>query len=133
MRHKLFCASCMMAVAVMGAAPVYANPVGHGNECGSSGQTSTPGNAASSPGAPFNEPGTNSVSGGKGGTAYNNAQANNKVGATAQYDTACKNVTANGSGTPAQTLTTLPTQVPNNSQATRTANGVISHMGNGPK
>src|SRR5574340_653927 len=42
-----------------------------------------PGHSASSPGSPFNEPGINSPSGGKGGTAYNNA------GAPAQYDVAC--------------------------------------------
>jgi hypothetical protein len=130
MMHKLFCASCMVAVAVIGPAPAYANPAGHGNTCGSSGQTSTPGNAATSPGSPFNEPGTNSPSGGKGGQAYNNAQANNKVGATAQYDTACKNVTANGTGTPPPT-TTPTADITNNSQATRAANGVISHTGKG--
>lgn len=131
MKHKLFSVSALVAIAVIGAAPAYANPVGHGNTCGSPGQTSTPGNSASSPGAPFNEPGTNSVSGGKGGQAYSKAQANNKVGATAQYDTACKNVTQNGGGTPAQTLTPLPTQVPNNSIATRIMDGVTSHMGKG--
>src|SRR6478752_164272 len=123
MKHKLFSASCLVAIAVIGTAPAYADPVGHGNTCGSAGQTSTPGNSASSPGSPFNESGTNSMNGGKGGQAYTKAQLNNKVGATAQYDTACKNVTQNGSGTPAQTLTTVPTQVPNNSIATRIANG----------
>jgi hypothetical protein len=42
-----------------------------------------PGNAANSPGSPFNEPGINSTGGGTGGNAYNNA------GAPSQYDTAC--------------------------------------------
>ena len=42
-----------------------------------------PGHSASSPGAPFNEPGINSPNGGTGGTAYNNANA------PSQYDTAC--------------------------------------------
>lgn len=40
----------------------------------------TPGNAASSPGAPFNEPGINSASGGNGGQHY---------AAGAEYDVAC--------------------------------------------
>ena len=74
MKHKLFSASCLVAIAVIGTAPAYADPVGHGNTCGSSGQTSTPGNSASSPGSPFNEPGTNSMNGGKGGQAYTKAQ-----------------------------------------------------------
>src|SRR5262249_10877186 len=43
----------------------------------------TPGNTATSPGSPFNEPGFGSVLGGKGGAAYNAA------GANAQYDVAC--------------------------------------------
>ena len=42
-----------------------------------------PGNASSSPGSVFNEPGINSLSGGKGGQQYN------LVGAPSQYDVAC--------------------------------------------
>jgi hypothetical protein len=42
-----------------------------------------PGNSGSSPGAPFNEPGINSLNGGTGGNAYNAA------GAPSQYDVAC--------------------------------------------
>ena len=80
-----------------------------------------------------NEPGTVSVNGGNGGAAYNTAQANNKVGATSQYDTSCAKVTANNTGTPIQTTPsgTSQMQVPNNSQATRTTEGVTSHMGKG--
>jgi hypothetical protein len=92
----------------------------------------TPGNAATSPGSVFNEAGFNSPSGGKGGQAYSAAQANNKVGAAAQYDTACANTLKTGTGTPMQTAPVPSTQIPNNSLATRTANGVISHTGNGP-
>lgn len=51
--------------------------------CQSFGADVRPGNSASSPGAPFNEPGINSVNGGTGGNAYNNA------GAPSQYDVAC--------------------------------------------
>lgn len=40
----------------------------------------TPGNSATSPGSPFNEPGINSVSGGTGGQHYSE---------TSQYDVAC--------------------------------------------
>ena len=67
MKHKLVCASCMMAVAVMGAAPAYAD-TDHGFDCTSSSRS--PGNAATSPGSIFNEPGVNSLSGGKGNQAY---------------------------------------------------------------
>ena len=42
-----------------------------------------PGNASSSPGSVFNEPGINSTNGGKGGQQYN------LVGAPSQYDVAC--------------------------------------------
>ena len=42
-----------------------------------------PGNASSSPGSVFNEPGINSTLGGKGGQQYN------AVGAPSQYDVAC--------------------------------------------
>ena len=140
MRHKLLSASCMVTIAVIGAAPAYANPVGHGNMCGSPASanpaTEAPGNSATSPGSTHNEPGTVSVNGGNGGAAYNTAQANNKVGATSQYDTSCAKVTANNTGTPIQqspSASSTP-QVPNNSLATRTiVDGATSHMGNGPK
>ena len=138
MRHKLFPASCMMAIAVIGAAPAHANPVGHGNMCGSPSSANpasmAPGNSATSPGSTHNEPlssGTPvvSVNGGNGGAAYNTAQLNNKVGATSQYDTSCAKVTANNTGTPIQqspSASSTP-QVPNNSLATRTTEQVMSH------
>ena len=137
MRYKLFCASCMMAAAVVGAAPAYAAPAGPA-ECTSPGgggepaANTYPGNSATSPGSIFNEPGTNSVNGGKGNQAYNNA------GAPSQYDRACGRVTANGTGTPFPTTVPIDpntgqpiVDVPNNSRATRDALGVNSHTGNG--
>ena len=134
MRYKLISASCMAAVAVLGAAPAYANPNPHNNSCQSieANGGGTPGNAATSPGSVFNEPGINSPNGGTGGQAYNRAQAQNKVGAAAQYDTACAKTSANGTATPAQ-ASPSPTQIPNNSQQTRNSNGVMSHTGNGAK
>jgi hypothetical protein len=142
MRYKLVCASCMMAVAVIGAAPAYAD-TDHGFECGSPGgggeppANTYPGNSATSPGSIFNEPGTNSANGGKGNQAYN-TNARQGAGAPSQYDTACGRVTANGTGTPYQI--TPPTDpvtgestavITNNSRATRDNNGVISHTGKG--
>ena len=128
MRHKLSCASCMVAVAIIGgAAPAYAD-TDHGVECGGSGATSSPGNAATSPGSVFNEPGVNSVNGGKGNQAYN-TNARQGAGAPAQYDVACGRVTANGSGTPIQPTPNATNT--NNSRATRDALGVVSHMGKG--
>jgi hypothetical protein len=85
MRYKLVCASCMMAAAVIGAAPAYAEPSGPA-ECTSSGPpaaTSYPGNSATSPGSIFNEPGTNSANGGKGNLA------SPQKGSNSQYDRAC--------------------------------------------
>jgi hypothetical protein len=76
------------------AAPAYADPNPHMNSCQTAESTpggGTPGNAATSPGSVFNEPAFNSTSGGKAGQAYNAARAGNKVGAVAQYDTACAN------------------------------------------
>jgi hypothetical protein len=137
MRHKLRSAGCAVAIAVSvaavtAAAPASASPNPHGNSCQATEASGggTPGNAASSPGSVFNEAGINSPLGGKGGQAYNEAQASNKVGAAAQYDTACVNTTNNGTATPMQPAP-APTQVPNNSVATRAADGVISHTGNG--
>src|SRR5437879_12932506 len=106
MRHKLFCSSCMVAVAVLGVAPpAYADNL-HGFGCGTGGgtpldATSSPGNSATSPGSTHNEPGTVSVNGGKGGAAYNGARQG--AGAPSNYDTSCGKVTANGTGTPIQT------------------------------
>jgi hypothetical protein len=134
MRHKLFSASCMVAVAVIGAAPAYADNL-HGFGCGTTtaagAATSAPGNSATSPGSTHNEPGTVSVNGGTGGAAYNSARQG--AGAPSNYDTSCGKVTANGTGTPIQTTPsgTTQTQVPNNSLATRTTEGVTSHTGKG--
>lgn len=122
-------ASCM-AIAAIGAAPTYADNL-HGFGCGTvtsaGAATSSPGNAATSPGSTHNEPGTVSVDGGTGGAAYNNARQG--AAAPSNYDTSCGNVTANGTGTPIQTTAsgTTQTQVPNNSVATRAAEGVTSH------
>src|SRR5262245_29657170 len=127
MRHKLSCASCMVAVAVIGAAPAYAD-TDHGVECGGSGATSSPGNAATSPGSVFNEPGVNSVSGGKGNQAYG-SNARQGTGAPAQYDVACGHATVHGTGTVIQPTPNADTT--NNSRATRDALGVVSHMGKG--
>jgi hypothetical protein len=133
MRHKLFCASCMVAVAVMGAAPAYADATKHPSDCGgtvSSGGRS-PGNAATSPGSIFNEPGINSPNGGTGN------QASPGSGSPSQYDTACARVTANNTknpnnsaGTPnpsAGTPNPMLNTATNNAQATRP----ISHTGSG--
>ena len=130
MRHKLFSAGCMVAIAVIGAAPAHAQGNNKGNMCGFStpistnNATLTPGNSATSPGSTHNEGGINSVNGGKGGTAYNNA------GAPSNYDTSCAKVTANGTGTPAATGPTgspIPQTATNNAKATRP----ISHTGKG--
>lgn len=134
MLHKLFAASCISAIAALGAtAPAYADPNPHNNSCQTVEATpggGTPGNAATSPGSVFNEPGFNSVQGGQGGLSYNKPH---NGGGIAQYDTACAQTLKTGTGTPMQPIPTtgLPMQVPNNSLATRTADGVISHQGNG--
>ena len=140
MRHKLFSASCMVAIAVIGAAPAYANKGGPSNNCGFAGAPSanpaqtTPGNSATSPGSTHNEPlasGTPvvSVNGGTGGAAYNSARQG--AAAPSNYDTSCGNVTAHGTGTPIQQSTVpvqmLPNRVANNSLLTRTNEGVLSH------
>ena len=141
MRRKLFSASCMVAIAVIGAAPAYADPNPHGASC--QGSAASPGNSATSPGSVHNEPGINSASGGNGGTAYNTAQANSKGGGVSQYDISCTRVsnntnsTGSSTGTPIQVAQPDPTTglstavTPNNSKATRTANGTTSHTGAG--
>jgi hypothetical protein len=119
MMRKIFAASCLAGIAIIGAAaPAYAgggNPSGTGppnqtcqNSANSAGQLSTPGHSGASPGSVFNEPGFGSVNGGKGGQAYNRA------GAPSQYDNACfKNQSGNLSppSAPASTspTTTAPT------------------------
>ncbi len=70
-----------------------------GVNCGLGGATMTPGNAAASPGAPFNEPapvGT-SLTGGKAGQVYAGSGASTGTpaspNAVSQYDVACLQVT----------------------------------------
>jgi hypothetical protein len=112
----------MAALAVIGAAPANAD-TGHGVDCTSSSRS--PGNAATSPGSFFNEPGVNSINGGKGNQAAN-TNARQGAGAPSQYDVACGNVSANGTGTPVQT--TPPTgDITNNARDTR----AITHTGKG--
>ena len=132
MRYKLISAGCMVAIAAIGTAPAYADPNPHNNSCQATEAAGggTPGNSATSPGSVFNEAGINSPLGGKGGQAYSKAQASNKVGAAAQYDTACVKTSANGTATPMEP-TAAATQIANYSKATRAANGVIPHTGNG--
>ena len=70
----------------------------------------------------------NSVNGGKGGQAYG-SNARQGAGAPSQYDVACGNTTANGTGTSIQP--TPNADITNNSKASRAALGVVSHTGNG--
>jgi hypothetical protein len=67
-----------------------------GNNCGFGSATMTPGHAAASPGAPFNEPVAGS-SGGKAGKVYagsrTGAPATASGNAVSQYDVACLQVT----------------------------------------
>jgi hypothetical protein len=89
--RKLLAAGLMMGfMSLAGTAPAWAasNPSGTGppsQSCQSveaAGGT-TPGQASSSPGSPFNEPGINSANGGTGGQHYS---------AISQYDVACYQV-----------------------------------------
>ncbi|WP_458319277.1 hypothetical protein [Mycolicibacterium brisbanense] len=129
--RTLLAAGCMAGIALIGtAAPVYADNTTHNNNCQSieANGGGTPGNSATSPGSVFNEGGINSPLGGTGGQAYNSARQG--AGAPSQYDTACAKTTANGTATPMQTSMS-PTQIKNNSIATRNATGVVSHTGKG--
>jgi hypothetical protein len=56
------------------------NPTGPPSQSCQEQEPNTPGKAAESPGAPFNEPGINSEQGGKGGQHYSERS---------QYDVAC--------------------------------------------
>jgi hypothetical protein len=95
MIRKLFVGSFIAGVALIGAAvPAYGT--GQPNQsCQSTFQAGggSPGNAGSSPGSVFNEPGFNSVNGGQGGFSYNRNQTNTALphspNAVAQYDVAC--------------------------------------------
>jgi len=81
----------MATVATLGsAAPAFAdNPPGNGPPSQSCQdlEPHTPGNAANSPGSPFNEPGINSENGGTGGQHYSEKS---------QYDVACFQQAAHG-------------------------------------
>jgi hypothetical protein len=127
MRYTLLFAGGMVAAALVGAAPAYAGPPNV--ECEDF--SSSPGNAATSPGSVFNEPGVDSASGGKGNQAYNNAEA------PSQYDVGCAKVSAADAGTPIQVIAPIDPKtgestavITNNSRATREALGV-THMGKG--
>ncbi len=133
MMRKLMAASCMAGAALIGmATPAFADNTTHNFSCQDieAAGGGTPGNSATAPGSVFNEGGINSPLGGTGGQAYNSARQG--AGAPSQYDTACARTTANGTSTPMQT-TMSPTQITNNSLATRTTLGVTSHTGNGHK
>jgi hypothetical protein len=127
MMHKIFAASCLAGIIITGAAaPAYAGPPNKTcqNTANSSGQLTTPGHSGSSPGSVFNEPGFGSMSGGIGGSAYNNA------GAPSQYDVACfKNQSGNLSPpTPASTApTTLSTAAPASTAPAATAPTTVKH------
>jgi hypothetical protein len=126
MMRKIFAASCLAGIAIIGAAaPAYAgggNPSGTGppnqtcqNTANSAGQLSTPGHSGASTGSVFNEPGFGSVNGGKGGQAYNAA------GAPSQYDVACfKNQSGNLSPPSAPASTAPTTTAPTTTSPTTT-------------
>lgn len=83
MRIMMTAASLLIAVGVFGAAPALANTSGQPgppNQSCQAQEPNTPGHAASSPGAPFNELGINSPNGGTGGQHYSSQS---------QYDVAC--------------------------------------------
>ena len=82
----------MVASLALAAVPAAALATGNPNGTGPPSQScqdieaaggTTPGNAASSPGSPFNEPGINSRNGGTGGQHYSEKS---------QYDVACYHV-----------------------------------------
>jgi hypothetical protein len=89
-RRFLFAVPVAVVLSLSAAVPaVAANPPGTGlplQSCQDL-EPHTPGNAANSPGSPFNEPGVNSVDGGTGGQHYNE---------TSQYDVACLQQAMNG-------------------------------------
>ena len=84
MRRWIIAASVAVAVGTLGASPAFANPTGSqgppSQSCQNYAANVRPGNSASSPGAPFNEPTINSVNGGTGGANYSEKS---------QYDVAC--------------------------------------------
>jgi hypothetical protein len=91
-RRLLVLSAVCVAFAAVGSAAAFAagNPSGTGQpsqSCQTIESTggTTPGNSASSPGSPFNEPGINSTSGGTGGQNYSESS---------QYDVACYQVSS---------------------------------------
>jgi hypothetical protein len=84
MKRWIIAAGVTLAVGTLGATPAFANPTGNqgppSQSCQGYAANVRPGNSASSPGSPFNEPGINSVNGGNGGAHYSEK---------AQYDVAC--------------------------------------------
>ena len=85
-RRVIRVTSLALAMTLLAASPTLAaNPPGTGQpgqscqDIEAAGGT-TPGNSASSPGSPFNEPGINSQNGGTGGQHYSESS---------QYDVAC--------------------------------------------
>ena len=89
-RRVLLAAPVVVVLSLSAAVPaVAANPPGTGlplQSCQDL-EPHTPGNSATSPGSPFNEPGINSTSGGTGGQHYSE---------TSQYDVACFQMSMNG-------------------------------------
>jgi hypothetical protein len=82
---RVLAASALAAVmALTAAVPVSANPTGNtgppDQSCQNYSASTRPGNSGSSPGAPFNEMGINTPSGGTGGLNYSEKS---------QYDVAC--------------------------------------------
>jgi hypothetical protein len=83
MRRILWAAPVALVLSLGAVVPAHAdNPPGTGPPSQSCQdlEPHTPGNAANSPGSPFNEPGINSVNGGVGGQHYSEKS---------QYDVAC--------------------------------------------
>ncbi len=84
MRRSLLCLLVIVGFTLGLTGPASAaNPPGPGgppNQSCEELEPNTPGHAASSPGAPFNEPGINSVDGGISGQHYSESS---------QYDVAC--------------------------------------------
>jgi hypothetical protein len=84
------------ALALPLASPAFASGTGQPNQSCQDVEAaggSAPGNASSSPGSPFNEPGINSTNGGTAGSVYagNGVSAThaNSANAVSQYDVAC--------------------------------------------
>jgi hypothetical protein len=95
--------SCMLLASidvVLAAQPTAPNPNRPSATCGTAGAPNFPGNAALSPGSPFNEPGSMGPTspGGKAGSVYAGATTSpsqattQNVNAFSGYDVACSQV-----------------------------------------